>query len=81
MSVKLWHDAIKTAPEAAELASMRKRAELTQTELAELMQLSSNRLISEYEQGKKTPTPQTYTLMLLLLGEHEELKVIKKKKV
>lgn len=69
----IHYDAIRKTPSAADIKALRKKAGLTQTQMAQLLGLSSMQLISDYERGIKSPSDQTYSLMLLLTDQHDEL--------
>lgn len=60
------------------LRQIRLQAGLTQAQLAELLRLSSQTRISEYEHGRRNPSKQT--LMLYDLVSKGKLKLHKKTK-
>lgn len=69
----IYYDAIRKTPNGDDIKALRKKAGLTQTQLARLLGLSSMQLISDYERGIKSPSDQIYTLMLLLTDQHDAL--------
>lgn len=72
----VWYDAIIEPPTPEQIADLRKHTQLTQSQTANLLGLSSQNLVSKYESGDKTPNKQTYTLWLLLTGQHPTLEVL-----
>ena len=74
----LHWDAVVSPPSANELKELREHSELTQSGLAALLGLSNRQLVSDYERGLKHPNSQTYTLWLLLTGQHPTLQVVNK---
>lgn len=72
----IWYDAIIEPPTPEQIAELRKRTELTQNQTANLLGLSSQNLVSRYESGGKSPNKQTYTLWLLLTGQHPTLEIV-----
>lgn len=75
---KLHWGAVVKPPTAMELQELREHSDLTQRGLATLLGLSNRQLISDYERDLKKPNPQTYTLWLLLTGQHPTLQVVNK---
>lgn len=73
-----WHNAIIDTPTPEEIKELRTSMRMTQPQVAELLGLSSRQLIGDYERGIKTPTPQTWTLWLLLAGHHPTLSLADK---
>ena len=72
----IWYDAIIAPPTPEQITDLRRHTNLNQSQTANLLALSSQQLISMYEQGKKSPSKQTYTLWLLLTGQHPTLEVL-----
>lgn len=70
---------IQKKPTAEEVKALREKAGLPQTAFAELIGLSNRQLIGDYETGKKTPSAQTWTLMLLATNQHPSFKLDKNK--
>lgn len=71
--------AIEPSPEPHQVTALRQKTGMTQTEAAELLGLTGRQLIGDYERGVKSPSPQTWTLWLLLTGNHPKLKVVSKR--
>lgn len=72
-----WNSIIQP-PTPEQIKEVRWHVGMKQREMASLLDLSNRQLISDYEKGKKSPNPQTWTLWLLLTGQHPSLKVIKR---
>ena len=72
----IWYDAIIEPPMPEQIAELRKHTKLNQSQTANLLGLSSQNLISRYENGDRSPNKQTYTLWLLLTGQHPTLEVL-----
>ena len=70
---------IQKKPTAEEVKALREKAGLSQAAFAELIGLSNRQLIGDYETGKKTPSAQTWTLMLLAANQHPSFKLDKNK--
>lgn len=73
-----WPNAIINTPTPEEMKELRASMSMTQPQVAEMLGLSSRQLIGDYERGIKTPTPQTWTLWLLLAGRHPTLSLTEK---
>lgn len=71
----LWWEAVVESPTAKEITCLRKQAGLSQAQASELLGLTGRQLISAYERGQKTPSKQTWTLWLLLSGQHPTLEI------
>lgn len=69
---------IQEKPTAEQVKVLRLKAGLSQTAFAELIGLSNRQLIGDYETGKKTPSSQTWTLMLLATNQHPNLNIKEK---
>ena len=69
---------IQKKPTAEEVKALREKAGLSQGALAELIGLSNRQLISDYENDKKTPSAQTWTLMLLATNQHQSFELREK---
>lgn len=65
-------------PSPEEMRRIRVDSGLTQDELAKLIGLSGGIAISKYEQGKRRPSAQIWTIILLFLNQHPTLHVINK---
>lgn len=72
----VWYDAIIEPPTSEQIADLRHHTGLSQNQMANLLGLTAQQAISEYERGKKTPNKQTWTLWLLLTGQHPTLEVL-----
>lgn len=66
------YDAVIRPPTAEQIAEMRKHLGLTQSQVALILDLTNRQLIGNYEKGRKSPAPQTWTLFLLLTGQHPD---------
>lgn len=73
--------AIISSPDADQVVALREKEGITQSCLADLAGLSSRQLIGDYERGIKTPTPQTWTLLLLLTDNHPTLSISAKRQL
>lgn len=69
---------IQKKPTAEEVKALREKAGLSQTAFAELIGLSNRQLISDYENDRKTPNAQTWTLMLLATNQHPSFELREK---
>ncbi|MGP9830707.1 helix-turn-helix domain-containing protein, partial [Psychrobacter sp. AOP1-A1-60] len=69
-----WN-AIVEPPTPEQIKDFRERTNMTQDQAASLLGLSNKRLIADYETGVSSPNPQTWTLWLLLTGQHPTLKL------
>lgn len=79
----IWFDAIIEPPTPEQIAALRKRTGLSGDATAKLLGLSGRQIISDYEKGVKngksfSPNKQTYTLWLLLTGQHPTFEIIPK---
>lgn len=79
-----WFDAIIEPPTSEQIAQLRKHTGLSGDATANLLGLSGRQIISDYEKGIKngkhfSPTKQTYTLWLLLTGQHPTLEILPRK--
>lgn len=72
----IWYDAVIAPPTPEQIADLRHHTGLSQNQTANLLGLTAQQAISEYERGKKTPNKQTWTLWLLLTGQHPTLEVL-----
>ena len=70
---------IQKKPTAEEVKALREKAGLSGSQFAELIGLSNRQLISDYENDRKTPNAQTWTLMLLATNQHPSFKLDKNK--
>lgn len=61
---------VQPKPTPEQVKALREKVGLSQTAFAELICLSNRQLIGDYETGKKTPSAQTWTLMLLATNQH-----------
>ena len=66
---------IQPKPTPEQVKALREKAGLSQGALAELIGLSNRQLIGDYENGKKLPNAQTWTLMLLATSQHQKFKL------
>ena len=62
-------------PTPEQIKSLRLHTGMTQSQVATMLGLSNRQLIGDYENGNKSPNPQTWTLWLLLTGQHPTLEV------
>lgn len=69
---------IQSKPKAEQVKALREKAGLSQGALAELIGLSNRQLIGDYENGKKLPNAQTWTLMLLATNQHPNFELREK---
>lgn len=69
---------IQKKPTAEQVKALREKAGLSQGALAELIGLSNRQLIGDYENGKKLPNAQTWTLMLLATNQHPNFELREK---
>lgn len=60
-------------PTPEQIKALRKHTGMTQPQVAKLLNLSNRQLIGDYENGVKSPSPQTWTLWLLLTDQHPTL--------
>lgn len=79
----IWYDAIIEPPTPKQIAELRKHTGLSGNATANLLGLSGRQIISDYEKGEKngkkfSPNKQTWTLWLLLTGQHPTLNVVHK---
>lgn len=72
---ELFYNAVIEPPPPEQIVDMRKSLGLTQSQMASILNLTNRQLIGDYEQGRKSPNPQTWTLFLLLTGQHPTLRV------
>lgn len=72
---KLQWGAVVKPKSAKQIKELRDHTEMTQPEVARLLGLSNRQLIGDYENENKTPNAQTYTLWLILTGQHPTLTV------
>jgi transcriptional regulator with XRE-family HTH domain len=63
---------IKLEATAENLLLIRNNANMTQSELAELMHLGAKTRISEYESGRIAIDPVRWELLLIKMGLHPE---------
>lgn len=61
---------IQPKPTPEQVKALRLKAGLSGSQFAELIGLSNRQLISDYENDRKTPNAQTWTLMLLATNQH-----------
>ena len=71
---------IQQKPTPEQVKALREKAGLSQSALAKLIGLSSQQLINDYENGKKSPNAQTWTLMLLATSQHLNFELEQKHK-
>lgn len=64
-----WHSTVPK-PSGEQITDMRKDANMTQAQFAELAQVSGWRKVSAWESGEHTPQAHTWELLLLRLGKH-----------
>ena len=69
---------IQEKPTAEQVKALREKTGLSGSQFADLIGLSNRQLISDYENGKKTPNAQTWTLMLLATNQHPNFKLERK---
>ena len=69
---------IQKKPTDEEVKTLRLKAGLSGSQFAELIGLSNRQLISDYENGKKLPNAQTWTLMLLATNQHPNFELREK---
>ena len=69
---------IQKKPTPEQVKALRLKAGLSQGAFAELIGLSNRQLISDYENGKKLPNTQTWTLMLLATSQHPSFELREK---
>ncbi|MGP5057703.1 helix-turn-helix domain-containing protein [Psychrobacter celer] len=72
---EITYDAVIEPPTPEQIAELRAHLGLTQSQVAAVLDLTNRQLIGDYEKGRKSPNPQTWTLFLLLTGQHPTLKV------
>lgn len=77
----IWFDAIIEPPTPEKIAELRKHTGLSGQATANILGLSGRQIISDYERGEKagkpfSPNKQTWTLWLLLTGQHPTLEVL-----
>ena len=70
---------IQKKPTAEQVKALRLKTGLSGSQFAELIGLSNRQLISDYENDRKTPNAQTWTLMLLATNQHPSFKLDKNK--
>ena len=75
MSFKNMINLIQEKPTAEQVKALREKTGLSGSQFADLIGLSNRQLISDYENGKKTPNAQTWTLMLLATNQHPNFKL------
>ena len=61
---------IQPKPTPEQVKALRLKTGLSGSQFAELIGLSNRQLISDYENDRKTPNAQTWTLMLLATNQH-----------
>ena len=61
---------IQQKPTPEQVKALRLKTGLSGSQFAELIGLSNRQLISDYENDRKTPSAQTWTLMLLATNQH-----------
>lgn len=71
--VTIHWGAVIEPPTPEQIKEFRQHTGMTQRQFASLLSLSNRQLISDYESGNKSPNPQTWTLWLLLTGQHPTL--------
>lgn len=71
-------DQVIPPPTATEIKALRLHTGMTQAQVASMLGLSNRQLIGDYENGNKSPNPQTWTLWLLLTSQHPSLTVIER---
>lgn len=69
---------IQKKPTAEQVKALREKAGLSGSQFAELIGLSNRQLISDYENDRKTPNAQTWTLMLLATNQHPSFELREK---
>ena len=69
---------IQKKPTAEEVKALREKTGLSGSQFAELIGLSNRQLISDYENDRKTPNAQTWTLMLLATNQHPNFELREK---
>lgn len=69
----IYWDKVIEPPTPEQIRSLRIHTGMTQAQVAKLLGLSNRQLIGDYENGVKSPTAQTWTLWLLLTGQHPTL--------
>lgn len=69
---------VQSKPTPEQVKTLREKAGLSQGALAELIGLSNRQLIGDYENGKKLPNAQTWTLMLLATNQHPNFELREK---
>ena len=69
---------IQKKPTAEEVKALRLKAGLSGSQFAKLIGLSNRQLISDYENDRKTPNAQTWTLMLLATNQHPNFELREK---
>lgn len=71
---------IQPKPTPEQVKALREKVGLSQSALAKLIGLSSQQLINDYENGKKSPNAQTWSLMLLATSQHPNFELEQKHK-
>ena len=69
---------IQPKPTPEQVKALRLKAGLSGSQFAELIGLSNRQLISDYENDRKTPNAQTWTLMLLATNQHPNFELREK---
>ena len=69
---------IQKKPTPEQVKALRLKVGLSQGAFAELIGLSNRQLISDYENDRKTPNAQTWTLMLLATNQHPSFELREK---
>lgn len=72
------YDAVIEPPTPEQIADLRAHLGLTQSQVASILDVTNRQLIGDYERGRKSPSPQTWTLFLLLTGQHPTLNISQK---
>lgn len=75
---KIHWGSIIEPPTPEQIKEVRNHVGIKQRQMASLLDLSNRQLISDYERGSKSPSSQTWTLWLLLTGQHSSLKVVER---
>lgn len=75
MSKQVKIEQVIEPPTPEQIKALRLHTGMTQSQVATLLGVSNRQLIGDYENGVKSPNPQTWTLWLLLAGQHPNLKL------
>ena len=69
---------VQAPPHHEKIKALRKHTGMSMRGSASLIGISGRKMIRGYERGERAPNDQTWTLWLLLTGQHPEVEVIKR---